>query len=81
MDNNNFCMKTFNSITASVFNIKEEDIRDSMSSKDIADWDSMNYLLFIADLEKNFDVSFTMDEVMNARSLGDLRVIVEARKK
>ena len=49
--------------------------------KDIADWDSMNYLLFIADLEKNFNVSFTMDEVMNANSIGDLRVIFEARKK
>lgn len=74
-------MKTFNSIAVSIFNIKEEDIHDSLSSKDIADWDSMNYLLFIADLEKNFNVSFTMDEVMNANSIGDLRVIVEARKK
>ena len=74
-------MKTFNSIAASIFNIKEKDIRDNMSSKDITDWDSMNYLLFIAALEKNFDVSFTMDEVMNASSIGDLRVIVEARKK
>lgn len=74
-------MKTFNSITASIFNIREEDIHDNLSSKDIVDWDSMNYLLFIADLEKNFNVSFTMDEVMNAKSIGDLRVIVEARKK
>ncbi len=74
-------MKTFNSIAASIFNIKEEDIHDGLSSKDIADWDSMNYLLFIADLEKNFNVSFTMDEVMNANSIGDLRVIFEARKK
>lgn len=74
-------MKTFNSIAASIFNIKEEDINDSLSSKDISDWDSMNYLLFIAELEKNFDVSFTMDEVMNASSIGDLRAVVEARRK
>ena len=52
-----------------------------MSSKDIADWDSMNYLLFIAELEKEYQMSFSMDEVMNAQTLGDIRKVVEARKK
>jgi acyl carrier protein len=80
MDKNKKNMKTFDSIVASLFNLKEEEINDSLSSKDIADWDSMNYLFFIAELEKNFDVSFTMDEVMNAQTLGDLRKIVDKRK-
>lgn len=33
----------------------------------------MNYLLFISELEKEYGVSFTMDEVLNAQSLGDVR--------
>lgn len=74
-------MKTFNQIVSTTFSIEEDTIIDTMSSKDIADWDSMNYLMFIAELEKEFSMSFSMDEVMNAKTLGDIRAIVESRKK
>jgi acyl carrier protein len=73
-------MKTFNSITTELLGIKEEDIKDELSPKDVKDWDSMNYLLFIAELEKEFSMSFTMDQVMNAKCLGDIRKIVETKK-
>jgi acyl carrier protein len=73
-------MKTFNTITTELLGIKEADIRDDLMPKDVPDWDSMNYLLFIAELEKEFSISFSMDEVMNAKSLGDIRKIVEAKK-
>jgi len=74
-------MKTFNQIVVELFGIKEEEIRDELSSKDIPNWDSMNYLLFIAELEKEFSMSFSMDEVMNAQTLGDLRLLIEKHKK
>ena len=72
-------MKTFNQIVQELFSFKEEDVKDELSSKDIPNWDSMNYLLFVAELEKNFNMSFTMDEVMNAETLGDLRKLVDKR--
>lgn len=72
-------MKTFNSIVAEIFHIDEKDVRDDMSSKDISDWDSMNYLLFIAELEKEFNMSFSMSEVMDAKTLGDIRKVVEGK--
>lgn len=73
-------MKTFNTIVSTIFSISEGAIRDEMSSKDIPDWDSMNYLLFIAELEKEFSISFTMDEVMNAQTLGDIRSALEKKR-
>jgi acyl carrier protein len=51
-------MKKFNTIVAEIFKIPESSVQDYMSSKDISEWDSMNYLLFIAELEKEFSVSF-----------------------
>ena len=66
-------MKTFNHIVSEIFKIPEENIKDELSSKTIPEWDSMNYLLFIAELEKQFNVSFSMDEVMNADSLGTIK--------
>ena len=74
-------MKKFNEIVSKMFNIKIDDIRDDMSSKDIPNWDSMNYLLFIAELEKEFNVSFTMDEVLNSETLGTIRTILQSKTK
>lgn len=80
MDKNNN-MKTFNQIVHEVLKIPEDNVKDDLSSKDIPNWDSMNYLLFIAELEKQFNMSFSMDEVVNAQSIGDVRKIVEERRK
>ncbi len=74
-------MKTFAMIAEEALHIPAADIRDNLKSGDVPDWDSMNYLLFISELEKEFGFSFTMDEVMNAQTLGDIRAIVEARGK
>lgn len=72
-------MRSFNQILSETFRVPEDSITDEMSSKDIPAWDSMNYLLFISALEKEFAMSFTMDEVMNAQTVGDVRRAVEAR--
>ncbi|MBP7134695.1 acyl carrier protein [Patescibacteria group bacterium] len=64
---------TFNDLVAQFLKIPLADIRDELTPKDIPDWDSMNYLLFIAELEKEYNISFTMDEVLSAQSIGDVR--------
>lgn len=66
-------MKDFNTLVAEHFKIQMTDVHDALTAKDIPAWDSMNYLLFIAELEKEYGVSFTMDEVLTADSLGAIR--------
>lgn len=73
-------MKTFDALLAEVFHVSAADVRDDMSSVTIPEWDSMNYLIFISRLEENFGLSFTMDEVMNVQTIGDIRRIVETRR-
>jgi len=74
-------METFNNIVEEVLKIPRSEIRDELTSSDVAGWDSMNYLMFISKLEETFGMSFTMDEVLGAKSLGDIRALVEARGK
>jgi acyl carrier protein len=74
-------MKTFNELVMEVLKIPEGAIRDDLSPADIPEWDSMNYLIFISRLEEGFNMSFTMDEVLQAKTLGDVRKIVEERGK
>jgi acyl carrier protein len=69
-------MKTFNDIATELLGIPADQINDSLTPKDVPNWDSMSYLLFIAELEKNFSTSFTMDEILNAESLGAVRMLL-----
>jgi len=66
-------MEKFNAIACEIFKISPEKINDSLSPANIPEWDSMNYLIFISSLEKQFNISFTMDEVLGAQSLGDIK--------
>ncbi len=71
-------MEKFNTIVSSIFGLTGE-ISDELTSKDIPNWDSMNYLLFIAELEKQFNITFDMSEVLEAKSLGDIRRSIESK--
>lgn len=72
-------METFNTIVHNILHLDPVTLRDEMTPSDIPDWDSMNYLLFIAEIEKQFSVSFSMDEVLGAQSIGDVKNLL--RKK
>lgn len=72
-------MKDFNSIVVEHLKIDQASISDTLTPKEVPDWDSMNYLLFIAELEKEYGVSFSMDEVLEATSLGDVRRALRAK--
>jgi len=74
-------MDEFNNILHAVFKVPLEKISDVLTPKDIPEWDSMNYLFFISELEKKFGFSFTMDEVINAQTVGDVRAVVLKRGK
>ena len=39
----------------------------------------MNYLIFIAEVEKEFNLTFTMDEVFNFKNLGDIKAAMRSR--
>ena len=60
-------------IIQKIFKVSAEEINDEMSPATIPDWDSMNYLIFISELEKEFGVQFTIDETMEAKNLGDIK--------
>jgi acyl carrier protein len=72
-------MEKFNKIIFDIFKLSPSKIKDSLPMEEIPSWDSMNYLLLIAELEKQFKVSFNMDEVLKAKSLGDIKNMLVAK--
>jgi acyl carrier protein len=72
-------METFNEVAAKAFKLPPAEIKDSLTPESVPEWDSMNFLLLIANLEKNFNITFSMDEVLNFQSLGDIRAALSAK--
>lgn len=72
-------MKKFEQIAVDIFGLKPEDVNDSLTAKEIPGWDSMNYLLFVAELEKQYNTSFSMDEVLGTNTLGEVKAMLQKR--
>lgn len=48
-------------------------INDQSSPETIERWDSFNGLVLVDELEAEFKIKFTLDEVLDVRNVGDIK--------
>ena len=56
-----------------------EDIDNNVSQNNCFKWDSMNHLNLILEIEMEFDVSFTPDEIAEITSASNILTLVEKK--
>ncbi len=66
-------MKSVEEILAKTLNIKVEEINNESGPANIESWDSFNGLMLVTELEKNFKVKFTLDEVVAVKNVADIK--------
>lgn len=66
------------SIVAKVFGI-DVSAYPKISMGEVKEWDSMNHLLLISEVEKEFHFKFSTQEVVEVKSLDDISALM--RKK
>ena len=66
-------VKTLLEIVSTVMNIPIEKISDSSGPDSIQDWDSFNMFVLLDEIEKEFDVKFSLDETLEIKTVGDFR--------
>lgn len=66
-------MKKLNEILSKVLDIKESDIDDKTSPQNTDSWDSFNALMLVSELEKEFNVKFTLDEIIAVKCVRDIK--------
>jgi len=64
--------KLYDSI-ANVLKISSSIISDDSGPETIETWDSFNTLLILEELESAYDVKFSLDEVVNFKTVGDIK--------
>ena len=61
------------SIVAKVFSIPISDITDQSGPETIESWDSFNGLILVDELEKNFDIKFSISEITDVKTVADIK--------
>ncbi len=61
------------SLIARVLHEDVSHISEDSSPETLSNWDSFNGLVMVDELEKEFKVSFTMDEIMDVKTVKDIR--------
>ena len=47
-------------------------ITDSLSPKDIKKWDSLNHVILISEVEKEFSIRFDLQDMLESRNVGTI---------
>jgi len=72
-------MTELKKLFARVLDINEQDVTEETSRENTEKWDSFNHLLLINELEKEFNIRFTMEEVEKIKTFKDIKKIVTNR--
>jgi len=61
------------SIISKVMDVPESEINDQTSPENIESWDSFHGLVLVDELENNFNVKFTIEEIADVQNVGDIK--------
>ena len=66
-------METLKELVARVLQIDKKELNDNSSPDNIPSWDSFNGLMLVSEIEKNFNVKFSLEEVINTKKFIDIK--------
>jgi acyl carrier protein len=74
-------LQKLNDIFRDLFELPELELNLGMSAADIDEWDSVNHVMLVVEIERQFKVKFHTAEVEEMKNVGDLvHMIVDKLK-
>ncbi len=70
-------MKRLKAILSDVLEIDEDSINDETSPENVETWDSLNGLVLVTELESQFNIKFSMEEVTSVKCVGEIKKALE----
>lgn len=74
-------LKELISIFEDVFEMEDMEIIEETNSDDIEDWNSLNHLTLIGEIEQSFNIKFSMQEMLDMKSVRKILDVIEKEKK
>ena len=69
--------KTLFEIVSRVMNIPTAEISESSGPDSIPEWDSFNMFVLLDEIEKEFNVNFSLEETLEIKTVGDFKKKLE----
>ncbi len=66
-------------IMAEVFEIDNVSISRETTAKDISEWDSVNHIYLVVEIEKAFNIKFSTHEIQTWKNTGDIINSIEIK--
>ena len=60
-------------IISKVFSVSISEINDESSPETIESWDSFNGLVLVDELENNFNIKFSVSEIIDVKNVKDIK--------
>ena len=60
-------------IISKVFSVQISEINDESSPETIESWDSFNGLILVDEIESNFNVKFSVSEIIDVKNVKDIK--------
>ena len=70
-------MQRLKRIISQVLGVSVDQINDQTSPENVDNWDSFNGLILVSELEREFQVKFTMQEMASVKCVQDIRTSLE----
>lgn len=70
-------MKELKNVIAKVLRVNPRKISEETTPNDIKSWDSLRNLLLITELENNYQIKFTMHDILSIKCVGDIKRCLE----
>jgi len=61
------------SIISRVMEIESSELTDESGAEDVENWDSYNGLLLVDEIESEFNIKFTIEEIFDINSIADIK--------
>jgi len=62
-----------------LFNLSDLELTDDLSAKNVPGWDSFNHVNLIINIEEEFGVRFSNDEVGGIQNVGNLKKLLATK--
>lgn len=65
-------MESLVTVISKTLDVEKSTIKKDSSPENTPNWDSYNSFMLITDLESNFNVKFSSEEIMNVKNVEDI---------
>ena len=71
-------MKSLRKLFSEILDVKTQKLSHKSSPQNISEWDSVNNLILISEIEKEYGVVITIEDVYKLKSLGDVYEFIKS---